>query len=157
MSARTKLIIALLIPILGLLALTLYKRNIYHNGKEVILDIEGYDPRDLLSGHYIRYTVKYGVDNICPDKYYVESAYLCLDPKGFSDSEPSNCKTMLKGRCDYNKAFAAGIERFYIPESRAKELEDKVRDKHAQIIVGVMPSGEAVVKDLLIDGQKWSE
>lgn len=157
MSTRNKLIIALLVPILGLAALTLFKRNIYHNGKQVILDIKGYDPRDLLSGHYITYRIKYGIDNICPEQNFINEAYVCLDPKGFSKVEPTNCKTLLKGQCFSNKNFSAGIERFYIPESRAKELEDKVREKRAQIVVGIMPTGEAVVKDLLIDGKKWSE
>lgn len=155
MISRKTLIIALLFPILALAALVVYKKHILNTGQEVILPISGYDPRDLLSGHYLIYQVNYGVENICPQGT-VESSYICLDNKTFSYEKPVQCKLILHGACDYGH-FKAGIEKYYIPENRSEELTQKIRKKQASIVIVVPPSGNAQVKDLLIDGHSWSE
>lgn len=156
-NTKIKLIFSLVVPVIILVALTLVKKNIYNNGREVTLNIEAYDPRDLISGHYLTYTIKYDVDSVCPSKEFIHEAYICLEPKGFSLVEPINCIIKIKGHCYTNNRFFADLERFYIPESRAKDLTEKVRNKNASIVVGVMPDGHAVVKDLLIDGKSWKE
>ena len=32
-------------------------------GSEIILPISGFDPRDILSGHYLVYRIDYGIQN----------------------------------------------------------------------------------------------
>ena len=156
-KSKTMLVFALAFPIIVLAVLTLIKRNIYTNGKEVILNIEAYDPRDLLSGHYLTYKINYDIDSVCPNKAYSDEAYVCFEPKGFSYTDPANCGKKIRGRCLNDHNFIANLERFYIPESRAIELSEKVRTQKASIVVAVMPEGHAIVKDLLIDGKGWKE
>jgi uncharacterized membrane-anchored protein len=145
----------LLFPIVILLALTAYKRHILLSGQEVILPISGYDPRDLISGHYLRYRVEYGIPDICyGEKNDSQSVFICLEKKISSIIQPGNCKIVIHGFCE-NSQFYAGIEKFYIPESQAKSLEELIRSKKASIVISVTTDGTAQVKDLLIDGKSW--
>lgn len=155
MQKNKGLWLALLFPILMLLALIAYKKYILTFGQEVTLAISGYDPRDILSGHYLIYTVEYPVGKICTDKT-VESGYVCLDPKGFSAELPAECKIPIRGTCKYGR-FEAGIEKFYIPEDKAQILDNNIRGKRASIVISVTPKGQAQVKDLLIDGNSWRD
>lgn len=157
-KSKKALIAALLFPILALGALTAYKRSVLTFGLEVTLPITGYDPRDLLSGHYLIYQIDYGVSGLCPSTYSEKrTGYICLDePKRFSFSQPDGCSKMIRGVCNYSR-FEAGIERFYVPQEKALELEQRIRSKSASIVLSIPPSGQAQVKDLLIDGRSWRD
>lgn len=41
----------------GLTALVLHERQARDEGREVVLRMQGFDPRDLLSGHYVAFTL----------------------------------------------------------------------------------------------------
>ncbi len=155
--SKTILIIALVFPIVALGILTGYKHYHVTVGLEVTLPIEGYDPRDLLSGHYLIYRVKYGAKNLCKLSQVKKNpvGYVCLQPKGFSYKKPENCQIVIKGTCR-GTLFKAGIERFYIPEDQAKRLDKDVRSKKGSIVISVTPDGKAQIKDLLIDGKPWN-
>lgn len=151
---KNVLLLALIFPIFVLMSLSAYKKYIYYFGEEIILPITGYDPRDLLSGHYISYNINYGVNNICPDSQESSQGYVCLSPKFFSYTAPQNCSQFIKGNCNYHM-FRAGIEKFFIPENLASKLDKDVRNGDASIVISVTETGEAQVKDLLINGQSW--
>lgn len=155
-TSRRTLIIALLIPIAALAALTAYKKYVLSFGQEIVLPISGYDPRDLLSGHYLIYQVEYGVGSICGGGAGPQTGFVCLSPKLFSYTAPNGCLKVIRGLCN-NGRFEAGIEKYYIPEDKAKALEEKVRSKSASIVLSVTTDGQAQVKDLLIDGQPWKD
>jgi uncharacterized membrane-anchored protein len=152
--SRVGLITALLFPIVILLLLTAYKRHILTSGHEVIFPISGYDPRNLLSGHYITYRVDYGVDNLCAGIANIQQAYVCLAPKVFSLTLPKECQLYIRGTCHVEQ-FRAGIEKYYIPENKAQYLDKQIRNKMASIVISVMPNGNAQVKNLLINGKVW--
>jgi uncharacterized membrane-anchored protein len=162
MNKRTWLIVALVLPMIALVG-TAYLKNMQRaSGTEVILPIEGFDPRDLLSGHYLTYNVAYGVGQVCESgdggyASYSGKAAICLKPtQSFypAESLPSDCTLLIRGECDAGR-FNAGIERFYIPEEHAAVLDTKVRDKQGAIVLSVDTNGNAVLKDLLIDGKPW--
>lgn len=150
--SKTALIIVLLIPIVALFALVCYKKHILMTGREVVLPITGYDPRDLLSGHYLIYTVEYGVKNLCVGTQTVQEGYVCLDNKTFSTTAPVACNLFIRGTCN-NGRFLAGIEKFYIPETNANQINQEIRMKAASIIISVTQDGVAQVKKLLVNGQ----
>lgn len=151
-QSKNALIFAVLLPILALAALTTYKNFVVSTGKEVILPISGYDPRDLLSGHYLIYQIDYGVGEICSEKMAKRTAYICLEPKMFSYYEPEVCSKLIRGVCNYNR-FEAGIEKYFVPEDKAKDLEAKIRSKTASVLLSLTDSGHTQVKDLLVNGQ----
>ncbi len=158
-KTKKGLLIALVVPIICLVVLTGYKKYILSVGKEVILPITGYDPRDLLSGHFLIYTVNYGVKKICKGNFSYKNkrpGYICLDSKKFSYSWPYKCELVIAGKCRGTR-FEAGIERFYIPQENAKELDKLVRNKKASILLSVPINGKAQIKDLLINGTPWKD
>lgn len=68
-------VLAVFLPILVLASVALEREFDLRNGKVLILPITGYDPRDLLSGHYLRFQIdrKYS-DDVCQKGDYVSSA-----------------------------------------------------------------------------------
>lgn len=158
MTHSTKTItLFLLFPVVALLALTVYKKSIVTFGKEVILPITGYDPRDLLSGHYLIYRIDYGVDATCTQDFIDgQPAYMCLEPKMFTFFQTGNCEIEIVGTCNLGR-FEAGIEKFYVPQEKAYALERLIQSKKASIVLAVPPKGKAQVKDLLIEGIPWAQ
>ena len=108
-ASKKGIVISLIFPIVVLAALVGYRVNIFSTGTEITLPISGYDPRDLLSGHYLIYTVDYGVGGICSGTSGINTGYVCLSPqKRFSVLPPVNCDLMIKGFCRQYE-FNAGI------------------------------------------------
>jgi len=150
---------AITFPIIALLCLLLYKQHIINTGQNIRLDIVGFDPRDLLSGHYLRYRIDYHSRNQCqmspePSRQTVR---LCLQPERYfidRDNTQQHCDVYLQGVCTKTE-FIAGIERFYIPEKYASQLDLLVRDARGALQISVNASGKAVIETLLIDGEPW--
>ena len=133
--------------------LTIYKQNIYSNGKEFELNISGYDPIDLLSGHFVTYRIDYGF-NPC-ENTDVGDTCICLTigenvvSKLESCDFAKTCDAFLKGKCK-NNFYEAGIEKFFIPENRAKEIDNIIRTGKSKIKIAVDKKGNALVKDLIL-------
>ena len=152
---RFGLVVALLLPILALGAMTWLKSHLRDSGTPITLPIEGFDPRDLLSGHYLTYRVDYAAGD-CPAD---TDAAVCLAPERSivaADAIPHSCTLYIKGHCDSGQ-FRADVERFYIPEAYAQVLEQKVRDKKGAVELSVAADGTAVIRELLIDGVPWQQ
>src|SRR5690349_20108829 len=62
-----RIIPALLLPILALAVWVGLLQFRIISGQEVRLKITGYDPRDLLSGHYMQFRLDFGSVNPCPE------------------------------------------------------------------------------------------
>ena len=150
------LFFALLLPVLLLASVAGWKSWVVVAGNRVILPIQGFDPRDLLSGHYLIYTIDYGIEGLC--ELGGGPAFVCLDPKAFSWAKPpaGQCRQLIRGRCDRTR-FTAGIERFCIPEDRALSLDKAVRNRRGDVVLVLDGKGGAQVADLLIDGRSWQE
>ncbi len=160
MKRQLSLALALLLPIIVLAgsAWTHYQQRA--TGETITLPIEGFDPRDLLSGHYLIYRIDYGVSDQhhCPTSDITAS--ICLAPERRiypSDELPETCTRFIRGNCDSRARFISGLERFYIPEQYAKSLDKKIRNKRGKLVISVDQSGNAGVIDLLIDDRPWKE
>lgn len=133
------LLIGLFLPFICLLVWVLFLTVTRNTGTEIIVSITGYDPRDLLSGHYIAYQIDWEntdctqfTDNICPEDAF--------------------CKEARWGReC-----------RFYIPEDRAKDLDNLFARRSQnnlkfEVIYSYNKSHTPMAKQLLINGKDWQE
>lgn len=156
MNKKQLLIFAIVFPIVLLFAFMVHKQRVVSEGVRVVLKISGYDPRDLLSGHYLIYAVEYGVT---PNCRLINSgrfqAHVCLSNRTFNVGPANDCSLAINGMCE-NGRFVAGIERFYVPQENAYELEKHVMGRNAAIELAIK-SGQAQVVDLLIDGQSWKK
>jgi uncharacterized membrane-anchored protein len=134
------------------------------HGTEVKFRVQGYDPRDLLAGHYLTYRVDYGSRITCGqfsnDLDYINTQHcLCLtvDNAGVATAATGatescaaikeSCSLWLKGQCQYNDNFQAQIERFYIPEGN--RADNITTSENAQITVRISKSGRGMVTGLL--------
>jgi uncharacterized membrane-anchored protein len=153
--SNKKYLVAFFLPVISLILLTAYKQIQVARGTEVILTIQGYDPRDLLSGHYLTFTVNYDLPGLCQNNSEAEK-YVCLTPRFESDILPEDCKLYIRGQCR-GWRFAAGVERYYVPENEALLLEKLVRNHEASIKLSIGKDGTARIKDLLLNGISWKE
>lgn len=161
-SNQKKLIFAIAFPIVILLGLTMQKHILRQTGVKKIFPISGYDPRDLLSGHYLIYTIDYGVAGVCsydPNNYQAgkTESHICIDTNTYATGPVSNgCQVAIRGECQAGR-FVAGLERFYVPQEKALALERLIQSKKASIVVSIGGGGTAQVTDLLIEGVPWQE
>lgn len=56
--------VALVLPILFFVSEIITLEFTKTRGKELILPITGYDPRDLLSGHYLQYNIGFQTEEV---------------------------------------------------------------------------------------------
>jgi len=152
-----KNIIVCVIALIVLFSWTLFHAFNSNRGQITHIKVTGYDPRDLLSGHYLTYTVLYeNFEQSSCSEHEGDDVYLCLDDGRLSSITPGGCATFIKGVCSIYGAnrFNAGIERFYIPEKHAERLDSALRKGtfDTKIKVLVTPTGKAYVKDMLFDG-----
>ncbi len=158
MNARIGLLASLVLPIVALAGNTLLHHWQRGSGQEIVLPIEGFDPRDLLSGHYLTYRVNYGVDGQCSTTANSEAS-VCLQPdkKLYTpQAVPASCQLFIRGICDSGGLFRVpSVERFYIPEQYAVALDQKVRNRQGSLVLSVDSRGNASIRDLLIDGKPW--
>jgi len=156
-------LISVLLPLLVIAGWAGYHEYSVRSGTEVEFKVVGYDPRDLLSGHYLNYRVDYGVD-VCGSNYRRDEDYcVCLVQTGLSTSpllvdvavscESVSCPLYLRGRC--TGRFHTGLEKFYFPD----EYKDKLRvvPPNSSIRVKIDRMGRGHVVDFLVNGVPLSE
>ena len=152
--------LAVLLPLAVMAIWTVSHEWAARHGELVEFPVSGYDPRSLLSGHYLTYRVEYGLDSMCRSGFPQDHC-LCLavassgrearaNWEGSCEQKPVVCSLWIRGQCGYD-GFAAGIERFYFPEKYSEALA-RVPPK-ATIRVRVSPTGVATVTDFLVDGK----
>jgi uncharacterized membrane-anchored protein len=149
-------LIAIVLPILVIAAWMGQYALRVKQGNEVTLAIAGFDPRDLLSGHYLQFRVDYGLEIDCtntgPRCICLESAgdrYVAKRENNCS-GESEACAHRLRGQCENNR-FVAGIERFYFPEQYQKALA--VVPPAATITVSLSKDGTGVITAMDVAGK----
>ncbi|EPG66556.1 GDYXXLXY protein [Leptospira wolffii] len=169
-------IIAFLVPIAVLASMVIDREMDLRRGKILILPISGYDPRDLLSGQYIRFRVEGEFSERGCQTAETASADPTEIPKPkkskrescvcFQDREPSayetisipdcnpeslkdsGCWTYVRGECngDY---FDFPYHKYFVPEASAKEFEDRLRTPGAKIQLRMDESGNGIIEKIL--------
>ena len=161
--------LAVVLPVVGLLVLIARAEVLLRSGASFRVAIEGYDPRDLLRGHYLQYRFKFdwygestcgGVERGIP---------LDLDPGCcvcFSSEVDAN--TLAQARqvacsdvagCDgwLSSSALRPPFRYFVPERQAANLEEALRGRHAALNVTCGPGGEPAIGDLYLDGRPWRD
>lgn len=109
------------------------------SGQEIKVSVMGYDPRDLLSGHYIQYQIDWDKTD-------------CGQFEGAKCPIDEFCRQARWGRqC-----------RFYVPEKNARQLNRLFAGRNdTDMVFEVMYSyskgKEPIAKQLLINGQDWRD
>ena len=167
----TKTRILLFLPVLVLLGWTLSMQAMLSSGEKLDLPIRGYDPRDILAGHYLAVQVDFDsfpseckVEEDKERRYrndnYGKEAFFCADAGKIVLEKPQEkCKVFIKGECGYNHFRNDTLTRFYISESSAPVLERAIRDGSNKPVMrlSVTKDGRAFPVDLLLDGVPYKE
>jgi hypothetical protein len=163
-SHRTRLIAALVIPLLGIAAL-MVRGEVRTSGDRVWrVPVEGYDPRDLLSGRYLNYRYLWAPQTPqCPEP--AAACCLCLSgaaPGVASLPEVHAVDCAQPGLAEVcqdlvQHAEVSGPQRFYIDERYALAAESAMRTRAASVELVVTAEGSVAVRDLLFDGIPWQQ
>lgn len=154
---RPFVIAALVLPLLAV-AFGIAKSEYQFYQPEWRFLVRGYDPRDLLRGHYLSYTIDFETNS--PGTCATSSdCCLCLTRTGGKTRPQAERRTCSEAKsCD---GFIAAeqleqLNRYYIPEGKAQEYEQLLmnarREKRAEIVLSIDRQGHPVVKQLEIDG-----
>ena len=161
---------ALALPIVALAALIGQQELRFANAETVNVPVRGYDPRDLLRGHYITGQLDWDFETTPPA---TGSGGLCVLPLAAArprvrfldnwqagDRRP-DCRLVIAGRIASSafvpKALDDGTRgiRLYVSETRAPELEELMR-KHPGVLtvdLAVRADGSTAIMALRVDGQ----
>ena len=167
MISRRILMIAVLVPILGVVVMVGRAEFGRQAGTTWRIPITAYDPRDLLRGHYLRYQYVFdwqGEDSCGQGSAERPAAgcCLCLAASGGLDRPPRvrqiqcdetepSCDCVLQG------SAVQAPQRYFIPEARARELEARLSGSDAALELQCTADGQVAIRELFIDGRPWRD
>ncbi len=151
MKLRPALAAVLLLPLIGFGASWAMTHQKAQLGTDWDVPIAGYDPRDLLRGHYLQYRYEWpgisaGENGSTP--YY---SALCIKGSAPNIAAVSDFENGAVAQCDsIARAPDDGLtslidSRYYVPQTKAAGLEDKLRDPKLQAIMRVRIREDGVV------------
>ena len=161
--------LAVVVPLVGLLVLIARAEVLLRSGARFRVAIEGYDPRDLLSGHYLQYRFAFHwqqqstcgeLDGESPIDLYPECC-VCLT----SDVGSSTLAQARQVACDQVSRCDGWLQagtlmpprRYFVPERQASNLEDALRGREASLEVTCGPNGQPAIGELYLDGRPWRD
>lgn len=159
-----KLLMIVMLPFIVLCLLI--ARAEYHLsvGAQWDFAITGYDPRDLLRGHYLRFRLAYDWQEPRKECKGKPGCSYCLTDVGGQVPKVQIVNTKTAKQCDGFMQYdyqQEPLNRFYIPEAQAIFAEDLLRqarnDNAAYLRLSINKAGVPRIVDLLIDGQPLSK
>ncbi|MBX3598625.1 MAG: GDYXXLXY domain-containing protein [Rhizobiaceae bacterium] len=186
MTKRRTILLAALVAVLQIAflgSMILGRAQALRAGREVTLNVEPVDPRDLLRGEYVR--LGYDISQIpislienaseAVDRARDVLIYLRLAKNAGGswavkvaalNGPPTAPLTPdeidIRGKVNYwpiagnsetQVLVAYGIERFYLPEGAGRQIEENMRERIFSVKLAVTSDGTAHIKQLL-DGDK---
>jgi uncharacterized membrane-anchored protein len=156
--ASTLIKLTLLLDALVFIGWIGHQEMAVRSGPEVRLPIEGYDPRDPISGHYLRFRLlaeREGADLKPPEPGPVE---LCLveeeglvHARALRTGDQANCPLFLAGTFDSYRVNL-GVERFYVDERAETEIGRVTAGPQTYLVARVDAEGRVHPTDLVING-----
>jgi uncharacterized membrane-anchored protein len=180
-SRRVFLPLLLLVALLQTAALgyiVVNRDQLLKHGREIIMQVQPLDPRDLFRGDYVILGYPISQINVSESELpagIVKGAtfYAVLKPADnetwtvsrVASSYPADVTALeivLRGRVQNvftgaeGKGFAInaryGIETYFVPEGEGKVIEKQVLEKSVKAILAVGKDGETAIKGLVVDG-----
>ena len=131
-------------------------------GGRIHLPIEGYDPRDLLSGHYVRFqlvAVREAGTVLDPRGAIVPQTF-CIEPKedlyhvrSVRTGSASSCSPFLRATLDQRAHWDFGVDRFYVDERLANEARQIQANPNTYLVATVDDNGTVHPVDLVVNGK----
>lgn len=145
MIRQWKLVLALLLPVVALAAGIARNELALASAQTWVIPVEGYDPRDLLRGHYIQFRYRWQVEG---DRSQCDGGdcLICLERRGeevaarvMSRGEASACASLVDPRA--SNIGAGFTARIYVSEASAPLLEEALRSGPMAVVARLRPDG----------------
>lgn len=156
---------ALLLPLLGLAGATLSAWLGTRDGRVWELPVRGYDPRDLLRGHYIVFQYDLADGASC-----VSEKPCCLQVVGTAEVARASLQSctsnwngaqaqMLRDHAGLRISGGQAFGQLYVDEQYAAQLDARLRqsEPNARVRFHISPTGKLTPRLLLLDGQPYHE
>ncbi|MEM7688648.1 MAG: GDYXXLXY domain-containing protein [Pseudomonadota bacterium] len=161
-AARALLLVAL--PLAGLAALWVQSDTLSRQGTDWEVPIQGYDPRDLLRGHYVEFRYDWPIREGGPENARTralrEPLYLCLigEPPVIEEAVPyaspydpgfEACEHSLRVQPGSVYGYSSLTRgRLYVGQDRAAALDEQLRDREQLGIVSFRQRDDGVLTPL---------
>ncbi|MBR0711504.1 GDYXXLXY domain-containing protein [Bradyrhizobium liaoningense] len=170
---------AILIQCVLLVLMIADRMQILRDGREVTLQTQPVDPRDLLRGDYV--VLRYDISQLpagsltgkpSGTRNPVVFVKLAPNANGLYEAvsvhaEPVPVTTpeiLIRGRVSYSCGSTSpifcdkltvkyGLESYFVPEGEGRTLEQARNQQKLRVVAAVLPSGRAAIKRLLLDGK----
>lgn len=170
--------VAILLQCVLLILMVADRMQILRGGREVTLQTQPVDLRDLLRGDYV--VLRYDISQLpsgalagkpAAERNPVVFVKLAPNANGLYEAvsvhaEPVTVtapEVLIRGRVSYScgsgRTFCDkltikyGIESYFVPEGEGKKLEQARNQQKLRVVAAVLPSGRAAIKRLLLDGE----
>jgi GDYXXLXY protein len=159
---RGKAILAMLAADLAVFGAWIGSLQAARAGDHVRLPVEGFDPRDLLSGHYVRFRLvaereaaplvpSAMKDGGGPVEFCAESSGGFLHPVRFR-APAESCRFVLRGESERGMVHFPA-DRFYIDERRAGQATSVRAGPDTYVVATLDERGGVHVVDLVVGGK----
>jgi uncharacterized membrane protein len=160
--------VAVLLPLFGLGLLMLRAELRFGQSESFRLNIVGYDPRDLLRGHYLQYSyaLDWQADNTCgslsAERPIALAAGCCVCLTRGNEAQTPRARQLSCGEvraCDgwlRSESLMPPL-RYFVPEARAVDLQNALGGQQASLDVRCGPDGTPQVGELYLNGRPWRE
>jgi uncharacterized membrane-anchored protein len=173
--------VMLFLPLLLLGGIILKNERDIASAKTWRVKITGYDPRDLLYGHYLSFRFDWGLSSEHGLCLAGQSCCLCLDAQQGSTApltslksceaaaqcatalslpNRSGCTNGAQGCPNDADAFdPEGVQRYFVPESAATQLNMLLTNRQFNLSVdlNIAPAGRHILGGLYIDNIEWRD
>jgi uncharacterized membrane-anchored protein len=171
--------VAILLQCVLLVLMVADRMQILREGREVTLQTQPVDPRDLLRGDYV--VLRYDISQLSAGALAGKTAetrnpvvFVKLAPNANGlyeavsvSAEPVTVtapEILIRGRVSYSCGSTSrtfcdkltikyGLESYFVPEGEGKKLEQARNQQKLRVVAAVLPSGRAAIKRLLLDGE----
>jgi uncharacterized membrane-anchored protein len=174
--------VAILLQCVLLVLMVADRMQILREGREVTLQTQPVDPRDLLRGDYV--VLSYDISQLAAgalagqptaERNPIVFVKLAPNANGLYEAvsvhaEPvavTAPEVLIRGRVAYSGGACGStgrtfcdklqikysLESYFVPEGEGKKLEQARNQQKLRVVAAVLPSGRAAIKRLLLDGQ----
>lgn len=153
--------VAVALPVLAIVLGIARAELTFARTKDFTFEITGYDPRDLLRGHYLQFRLQLDPASVREEcNPAADSCCLCLtqlDGSPMPRIERATCSTAHTCDAWLDAEGVSRSQRFYVSDVAAPELERKLQSamvrRAAHAVMAVDSKGRAHVRELLVDGE----
>ena len=170
MNSKLALAAALILPLSGLASIWSATHRMAQQGEEWLVPIGGYDPRDLLRGHYVIYRYQWpaesGETGEGPQRDVLNFASeLCLHGTApvidyATAGVGRDCASPVRSD-GYDTAWGGGLDqgRLYVPQNKASGLQSDLNDpkKQAMLRFRLRPDGHITPLEITFEDRSEGE